>query len=352
MESAAPPRASTVGGSTSVTRGSARREHRGDAREARRVHKAGTVDRYGRRAADDADRGREHAPRHCAQKRRARRIHEAAGGLVGNPDGAAVRLDRHDDARLGVDTPTDDARRTLAPSRPYRDARKARPPRPRREERTAAEAAARGACCRRGLDAMQGSRAATEAAARGARCSRGRSAMRGSRVAAEAAARGARCRRGRCEERAAAEDRARPPRLPCRVELGGAEEATRASQKEGRKRNCEGPRRRRRQRRRRRGGGGRRSCRGCPLVTDLAHASADVGLAARPARRRGVGEVVEGVGGGRRRHRRRRCRRAASSSAAAAADGAAAPPHADLDDRAGHQLNLKGRWRHRIVISW
>ena len=38
--------------------------------------------------------------------------------------------------------------------------------------------------------------------------------MRGSRVAAEAAARGARCRRGRCEERAAAEDRARPPRLP------------------------------------------------------------------------------------------------------------------------------------------
>ena len=208
MESAAPPRASTVGGSTSVTRGSARREHRGDAREARRVHKAGTVDRDGRRAADDADRGREHAPRHCAQKRRARRIHEAAGGLVGNPDGAAVRLDRHDDARLGVDTPTDDARRTLAPSRPYRDARKARLPRPRREERTAAEAAARGACCRRGLGAMQGSRAATEAAARGARCSRSRSAMRGSRVAAEAAARGARCRRGRCEERAAAEDRA------------------------------------------------------------------------------------------------------------------------------------------------
>ena len=97
---------------------------------------------------------------------------------MGNPDGAAVRLARHDDARLGVDTPTDDARRTLAPSRPYRDARKARPPRPRREERTAAEAAARGACCRRGLDAMQGSRAATDAAARGARCSRGRSSLK------------------------------------------------------------------------------------------------------------------------------------------------------------------------------
>ena len=72
MGSATPPRASTVGGSTSVTRGSARREHRGDAREARRVDKAGTVDHDGHRAADDADRGREDAPRRCAQKRRAR----------------------------------------------------------------------------------------------------------------------------------------------------------------------------------------------------------------------------------------------------------------------------------------